>query len=229
MYRPFTGRALGAVLVLAATACADRGVPTAADTASTVRQGAAPAAVSAQGLVAYYPFEGDASDASGNGHDGALHNGVGFGPGPRGTSATFASGDQSRSSTRSSLRNGIPTRSVIFYRMAVTVRIPTTLRPMSGGNKQVEVAPGTLSDVIAELEAAQDKRAALPDLRRHAARAVPRAHLRPERRDAHLVLRQHSPPAHARSRPRSPAANGAAAPRFLHAHRDPHRRRCNTR
>jgi molybdopterin synthase sulfur carrier subunit len=38
--------------------------------------------------------------------------------------------------------------------MAVTVRVPTTLRPMSGGNKQVEVAPGTLSDVIAELEAA---------------------------------------------------------------------------
>lgn len=37
--------------------------------------------------------------------------------------------------------------------MAVTVRVPTTLRPMSGGNKQVEVAAGTLSDVIAELEA----------------------------------------------------------------------------
>ena len=38
--------------------------------------------------------------------------------------------------------------------MAVTVRIPTTLRPLSGGNKLVEVAPGTLSDVIAGLEAA---------------------------------------------------------------------------
>jgi molybdopterin synthase sulfur carrier subunit len=38
--------------------------------------------------------------------------------------------------------------------MAVTVRVPTTLRPMSGGNKQVEVAPGTLADVIAALEAA---------------------------------------------------------------------------
>ncbi len=38
--------------------------------------------------------------------------------------------------------------------MAVTVRIPTTLRPMSGGNKLVEVAPGTLSDVIAGLESA---------------------------------------------------------------------------
>jgi molybdopterin synthase sulfur carrier subunit len=38
--------------------------------------------------------------------------------------------------------------------MAVTVRIPTTLRPMSGGNKLVEVAPGTLADVIAGLEAA---------------------------------------------------------------------------
>ena len=38
--------------------------------------------------------------------------------------------------------------------MAVTVRVPTTLRPMSGGNKLVEVAPGTLSDVIAALDAA---------------------------------------------------------------------------
>lgn len=38
--------------------------------------------------------------------------------------------------------------------MAVTVRVPTTLRPLSGGNKLVEVAPGTLSDVIAGLDAA---------------------------------------------------------------------------
>ena len=36
--------------------------------------------------------------------------------------------------------------------MAVTVRVPTTLRPLSGGNKLVEVAPGTLSDVIIALE-----------------------------------------------------------------------------
>jgi len=38
--------------------------------------------------------------------------------------------------------------------MAVTVRVPTTLRPLSGGNKQVEVAPGTLAEVIAGLESA---------------------------------------------------------------------------
>lgn len=38
--------------------------------------------------------------------------------------------------------------------MAVTVRIPTTLRPLSGGNKTVEVAPGTLSDVIGGLDEA---------------------------------------------------------------------------
>jgi molybdopterin synthase sulfur carrier subunit len=37
--------------------------------------------------------------------------------------------------------------------MAVTVRVPTTLRPLSGGNKLVEVAPGTLAEVIAALEA----------------------------------------------------------------------------
>ncbi|MGB0147275.1 MAG: MoaD/ThiS family protein [Ilumatobacteraceae bacterium] len=38
--------------------------------------------------------------------------------------------------------------------MAVTVRIPTTLRPLSGGEKQVEVAAGALSDVITALEGA---------------------------------------------------------------------------
>lgn len=38
--------------------------------------------------------------------------------------------------------------------MAVTVRIPTTLRPLSGGEKQVEVAAGALSDVITALESA---------------------------------------------------------------------------
>ncbi len=38
--------------------------------------------------------------------------------------------------------------------MAVTVRIPTTLRPLSGGEKQVEVAAGNLSEVITALEAA---------------------------------------------------------------------------
>ena len=37
--------------------------------------------------------------------------------------------------------------------MAVTVRIPTTLRPLSGGIKLVEVEAGTLSEVIAGLEA----------------------------------------------------------------------------
>ena len=38
--------------------------------------------------------------------------------------------------------------------MAVTVRIPTTLRPLSGGEKQVEVAAGARSDVITALESA---------------------------------------------------------------------------
>ena len=38
--------------------------------------------------------------------------------------------------------------------MAVTVRIPTTLRPLSGGVAQVSVDGSTLSEVIAALEAA---------------------------------------------------------------------------
>jgi molybdopterin synthase sulfur carrier subunit len=36
--------------------------------------------------------------------------------------------------------------------MAVTVRIPTTLRPLSGGAKQVEVGAGSLAEVIESLE-----------------------------------------------------------------------------
>lgn len=38
--------------------------------------------------------------------------------------------------------------------MAATVRIPTTMRPITGGEKQVSVEPGTLAEVIASLEAA---------------------------------------------------------------------------
>ena len=37
--------------------------------------------------------------------------------------------------------------------MSVTVRIPTTMRPLTGGEKQVSVETGTLADVIASLEA----------------------------------------------------------------------------
>jgi molybdopterin synthase sulfur carrier subunit len=38
--------------------------------------------------------------------------------------------------------------------MAVTVRIPTTLRPLSGGAKQVEVGAGSLAEVIEALDGA---------------------------------------------------------------------------
>ena len=37
--------------------------------------------------------------------------------------------------------------------MAVNVRIPTTLRPITGGDKLVSLEPGSLSEVIAALEA----------------------------------------------------------------------------
>ena len=36
--------------------------------------------------------------------------------------------------------------------MAATVRIPTTMRPLTGGEKQVSVEPGTLAEVIEALE-----------------------------------------------------------------------------
>lgn len=38
--------------------------------------------------------------------------------------------------------------------MAVTVRIPTTLRPMAGGNSQVQVEGSTLAEVLKALDAA---------------------------------------------------------------------------
>ncbi len=38
--------------------------------------------------------------------------------------------------------------------MAVTVRIPTTLRPLSGGSSTVQVEGATLTEVIANLEVA---------------------------------------------------------------------------
>ena len=38
--------------------------------------------------------------------------------------------------------------------MAVTVRIPTTMRPMSGGNSTVEVEGSTLREVLTALNAA---------------------------------------------------------------------------
>ncbi|MFV0309385.1 MAG: MoaD/ThiS family protein [Desertimonas sp.] len=38
--------------------------------------------------------------------------------------------------------------------MAVTVRIPTTLRPLSGGSSTVEVEAGSLADVIKALDGA---------------------------------------------------------------------------
>lgn len=38
--------------------------------------------------------------------------------------------------------------------MAVTIRIPTTLRPLSGGNSTVQVDGATLGEVLANLETA---------------------------------------------------------------------------
>ncbi|RLE15889.1 MAG: molybdopterin synthase sulfur carrier subunit [Actinobacteria bacterium] len=38
--------------------------------------------------------------------------------------------------------------------MAVTVRIPTMMRPLTGGEKQIPVEPGALSDIVGALEAA---------------------------------------------------------------------------
>lgn len=38
--------------------------------------------------------------------------------------------------------------------MSVTIRIPTTLRPLAGGSSEVEVDGGTVGDVLKALDAA---------------------------------------------------------------------------
>lgn len=47
-----------------------------------------------------------------------------------------------------------PDRAGSLWPMPVTVRIPTTLRPLSGGTAQVQVEGATLTEVIANLDAA---------------------------------------------------------------------------
>jgi molybdopterin synthase sulfur carrier subunit len=37
--------------------------------------------------------------------------------------------------------------------MAVTIRIPATMRPLTGGDRQVSLEPGALGDVIKALDA----------------------------------------------------------------------------
>lgn len=37
--------------------------------------------------------------------------------------------------------------------MAVTIRIPATMRPLTGGDRQVSIEPGVLGDVIKALDA----------------------------------------------------------------------------
>ena len=46
------------------------------------------------GLVAYYPFNGNANDASGNGNNGAAVNGASFVPSPLGSAASFNGNSQ---------------------------------------------------------------------------------------------------------------------------------------
>ena len=46
------------------------------------------------GLTAYYPFNGNANDATGNGHDGTAINGVSYIPSPLGSAASFNGSSQ---------------------------------------------------------------------------------------------------------------------------------------
>jgi hypothetical protein len=63
-------------LVVIASACGSTPTPTAAPPTSAptpTPTAAPPTSVDREGLVAYFPFDGDANDASGNGHHGTVH------------------------------------------------------------------------------------------------------------------------------------------------------------
>jgi molybdopterin synthase sulfur carrier subunit len=74
-----------------------------------------------------------------------------------GTAAQYPSGSvpdqRARGDERSTL-GGIPDPEGRVFGMAVTIRIPTTMRPLTGGERQVTRDPGSLSDVIKALDAA---------------------------------------------------------------------------
>ena len=57
-------------------------------------------------------------------------------------------------STIPALRAEILTQSVAFRAMAITVRIPTTMRPLASGNTTVQVEGSTLAAVLENLDAA---------------------------------------------------------------------------
>jgi hypothetical protein len=88
-----------------------------------IRRGApaGPADLSA-GLVAYFPFDGNANDVTGNGHGGTAFNGVAYVPGVLGQAASF-NGINQYIKARS---DGLPTaeRSVSLWFHARAVRMP---------------------------------------------------------------------------------------------------------
>jgi len=83
------------------------------------------------GLVAYYPFDGNANDFSGSGNHGTEYNGVRYVPGIKGQAASFDGiNDYIKASS-----NGLPTgeRTVSLWFYANTIRMPRPVLLGYGG------------------------------------------------------------------------------------------------
>src|SRR5437870_1018547 len=74
------------------------------------------------GLVAYYPFDGNANDFSGTGRHGTAYNGVIYVPGVKGLAASF----NGINAFIKASSDGLPTgeRTVSLWLFANTIRMP---------------------------------------------------------------------------------------------------------
>lgn len=85
----------------------------------------------ATGLVAYYPFDGNANDFSGNGRHGTAYNGITYVPGVKGQAASF-NGINAYIKASS---DGLPTaeRTVSLWFFANTIKMPRPVLLGYGG------------------------------------------------------------------------------------------------
>lgn len=79
------------------------------------------------GLVAYYPFDGNANDFSGSGNHGTEYNGVSYAPGVNGQAASFDGIDDYVKASSDGLSTGERTVSLWFYADTISMPRPVLL------------------------------------------------------------------------------------------------------
>ena len=85
------------------------------------------------GLVAYYPFDGNANDFSGSGNHGTEYNGVSYRPGVKGQAASFDGIDDYVKASSDGLPTGERTVSLWFHADTISMPRPVLLG-YGGGN-----------------------------------------------------------------------------------------------